>query len=87
MNKVFLKYLERNPSFVTQGGKVSIIAHSLGSVIIHDVLTLWNSHLIKEQKKIADPKVASGSSERFVFLSNKKLWLEGLLFIQLSTKE
>lgn len=65
MNRVYCKYVERNPSF-KDSGKVSIIAHSLGSVIIHDVLTLWNSELMKEQKKLADPKVASGSSERLL---------------------
>jgi len=63
MNAVYQKYIDRNPSFTERGGKVSIIAHSLGSVIIHDVLTLWNSHLIRDKKK-ADVQVASGSTER-----------------------
>lgn len=66
MNAVYLKFIERNPSFEERNGKVSIIAHSLGSVIIHDVLTLWNSYLMKEKKKIADTNVASHSHERAV---------------------
>ena len=65
MNAVYEKYIRRNPSFIEKKGQVSIIAHSLGSVIIHDVLTLWNSHLMKEQEKNADPRVASGKSERY----------------------
>lgn len=60
LNTVFLQYVERNPSFKELNGKVSIIAHSLGSVIIHDVLTLWNSYLIKKDRENADAKVAGG---------------------------
>ena len=63
MNAVYLKFVERNPSFLERNGRVSIIAHSLGSVIIHDVLTLWNSYLMKDKKKIADTNVASQSHD------------------------
>ena len=66
LNLVYNSYIANNPKFVENEGKVSIIAHSLGSVIIHDVLTLWNSNLMKEHQKDADVRVASASSERFV---------------------
>ncbi|XP_022095658.1 phospholipase DDHD1-like [Acanthaster planci] len=35
-------FCSRNPGFEPNGGKVSIFAHSLGSVIVYDILTGWN---------------------------------------------
>src|SRR5262245_59268760 len=32
-------YLSNDPNFVSRGGRVSIIAHSLGSVIVYDILS------------------------------------------------
>lgn len=64
LNHVYESYQVNNPGFIEKGGKVSIIAHSLGSVIIHDVLTLWNSNLMKEHQQDADVRVASASNER-----------------------
>ncbi|XP_065655078.1 phospholipase DDHD1 isoform X3 [Hydra vulgaris] len=58
LNSVYKQYTKKNPSFEKNGGKVSIIAHSLGSVIVYDVLSCWNSHLIEEDKKSADLQVA-----------------------------
>lgn len=58
LNAVYKQFCDRNPSFKENNGKVSIVAHSLGSVIVHDVLTLWNSFLIEEGKKNADTNVA-----------------------------
>ena len=60
LNTVYNQYCLRNPLFQERGGKVSIIAHSLGSVIIHDLLTLWNSYLLEKDKKNADSQVACG---------------------------
>ena len=37
LNKVYLKFIERNPEFLSCG-KVSILAHSLGSVVMFDAL-------------------------------------------------
>lgn len=39
------KFCARNPSFLEKNGKVSIVAHSLGSVIAYDILTLWDIEL------------------------------------------
>ena len=58
LNSVYKQYTEKNPIFEKNGGKVSIIAHSLGSVIMYDVLSCWNSHLIEEDRKSADLQVA-----------------------------
>lgn len=42
MNDLHKKFLQHNPRFETSGGKVSLIAHSLGSVISYDILTCWS---------------------------------------------
>lgn len=45
MNRLYTMFCTRNPSFVERKGKVSIVAHSLGSVITYDILTLWDLEL------------------------------------------
>ena len=45
MIKLHTKFCSRNPSFLEQNGKISIVAHSLGSVITYDILTLWDIEL------------------------------------------
>ena len=45
MINLHTKFCSRNPSFLEQNGKVSIVAHSLGSVIAYDILTLWDIEL------------------------------------------
>ena len=42
MNRLYTKFCSRNPSFVERNGKISIVAHSLGSVIAYDILKLWD---------------------------------------------
>lgn len=42
MNGLYKKFLQHNPRFESSGGKVSLIAHSLGSVIAYDILTNWS---------------------------------------------
>ena len=42
MNRLYTKFCSRNPSFVERKGKISIVAHSLGSVIAYDILKLWD---------------------------------------------
>ena len=37
LNKLYMKFIERNPEFVSKG-KISILAHSLGSVVMYDAL-------------------------------------------------
>ncbi|KAL3317659.1 Phospholipase ddhd1 [Cichlidogyrus casuarinus] len=41
--RVFRMFKERNPHFVQNKGRVSIIAHSLGSVIVYDILSRLNA--------------------------------------------
>ena len=45
MNRLYNMFCSRNPSFLEKGGKISILAHSLGSVIAYDILTLWDIEL------------------------------------------
>ena len=39
LNKIYTLFCKYNPAFVAHGGKCSLIGHSLGSVILFDVLT------------------------------------------------
>ena len=45
MNRLYAMFCARNPDFAERNGKVSIVAHSLGSVIAYDILTLWDTEL------------------------------------------
>lgn len=42
INRLFDLFCSKNPYFIPNGGKVSIVAHSLGAVITYDILTSWN---------------------------------------------
>ena len=53
-----MKYCDRNPSFLAKNGKVSVMAHSLGSVIFHDILINWNSQILEKRPQCADQNVA-----------------------------
>ena len=41
LNRLYEMFVQRNPYFETNGGKVSIVAHSLGCVVTYDILTGW----------------------------------------------
>lgn len=41
LNRLYDMFCVRHPYFEVTGGKVSIIAHSLGSVIAYDIITGW----------------------------------------------
>ncbi|CDS36238.1 phospholipase DDHD1 [Echinococcus multilocularis] len=41
LNRLYCLFCERHPYFEEQGGKVSILAHSLGCVISYDLITGW----------------------------------------------
>jgi len=41
LNRLYEMFVERNPYFEANGGKVSIVAHSLGCVVTYDILTGW----------------------------------------------
>ena len=43
LNSLYMKFVEKNPDFVSRG-KVSIIAHSLGSVVMYDALYSCRPH-------------------------------------------
>ncbi|XP_038634996.1 phospholipase DDHD1b isoform X2 [Scyliorhinus canicula] len=41
LNRLYALFCSRNPDFEIHGGKVSIVAHSLGCVITYDIMTGW----------------------------------------------
>lgn len=43
VNRLYSKFCEKHPSFSKDHGKVSFVAHSLGTVIVYDLLTSDNS--------------------------------------------
>ncbi|XP_063958052.1 phospholipase DDHD1-like [Lytechinus pictus] len=42
VNNLYERFRQRNEGFEPNGGKVSIFSHSLGSVIMYDIITGWN---------------------------------------------
>lgn len=42
LNRLYSLFCSRNPEFEEKGGKVSIVAHSLGCVITYDIITGWD---------------------------------------------
>jgi len=40
INYQYTLFMERQPDFIRDGGLFSVAAHSLGSVIIYDILSL-----------------------------------------------
>ncbi|XP_067312333.1 phospholipase DDHD1 isoform X2 [Pseudorasbora parva] len=42
LNRLYSLFCSRNPEFERNGGKVSIISHSLGCVITFDIMTGWD---------------------------------------------
>ncbi|KDR06875.1 hypothetical protein L798_03356, partial [Zootermopsis nevadensis] len=50
LNRLYTMFTQRNPYFTSSGGKVSVIAHSLGCVIVYDIVTGWRSDLWQVNK-------------------------------------
>ena len=46
LNETYAKFMRNNPDF---NGPVSILAHSLGSVIVYDILTQWTPFRIYDE--------------------------------------
>ena len=44
VNNLYRLFCQKNPQFKKQCGKVSFVAHSLGTVIVYDILTSNNSY-------------------------------------------
>ncbi|CAL8079080.1 unnamed protein product [Calicophoron daubneyi] len=42
LNRLYKTFCTRNPDFESRGGKVSLIAHSLGCVLVYDLITGWS---------------------------------------------
>ncbi|XP_062596955.1 phospholipase DDHD1-like [Saccostrea cucullata] len=66
LNRLFEMFCTRNPYFQVNGGKVSIVAHSLGAVISYDIITGWNPIQLYDQfvnSVIEDEQKDSDSSD------------------------
>nr|CAH8838263.1 unnamed protein product [Trichobilharzia regenti] len=44
LTRLFNLFCTHNPQFLQRGGRISVLAHSLGSVIMHDILKSSNSN-------------------------------------------
>ena len=51
LHRLYFLFCQNNDYFVKNKGKVSVIAHSLGGVLIHDVLNDWTSEQVLEERK------------------------------------
>ncbi|XP_014673973.1 PREDICTED: phospholipase DDHD1-like isoform X2 [Priapulus caudatus] len=49
LNRLYDMFCLRHPYFEASGGKVSIVAHSLGAVITYDIITGWNPVCLYDQ--------------------------------------
>jgi len=72
LNLIYSKFINRNPDFLTRGGKISVISHSLGSVIFHDILINWNDQLIDEHKQQADKNIATEGRWSWIWGSRRR---------------
>lgn len=65
LNRLYTMFCQWNPSFEAAGGKVSVVAHSLGCVIMYDILTGFNpvqlylKDLVSEKKSSAHEEKCS----------------------------
>jgi hypothetical protein len=56
INLMFLQYCELNPAFVQSGAKCSLVGHSLGTVIVYDILAMQAERDLPPHLKLAfDP--------------------------------
>ena len=63
LNKYFLKIMDEFPDFVSRGGKFSIFAHSLGSVITYDILSEYKDTLDTTLRSQSEPSACDGEGE------------------------
>ncbi|XP_013412513.1 phospholipase DDHD1 [Lingula anatina] len=49
LNRLYSMFTDRHPYFESTGGKISIVAHSLGCVIMYDIITGWNPIQLYDQ--------------------------------------
>ncbi|KAI5618895.1 phospholipase DDHD1 isoform X1 [Silurus asotus] len=57
LNRLYSLFCSRNPEFEENGGKVSIISHSLGCVIAYDIMTGWDPMRFRMQEEPEDEEM------------------------------
>merc|ERR1719384_361424 len=67
LNRLYEMFTSRNPHFEANGGKVSIVSHSLGCVITYDVLSGWSQEVEHSWcgAQVPRPPSAASSSRRY----------------------
>jgi hypothetical protein len=56
INLIYLQFCELNPNFVKNGGKCTIVGHSLGTVIVYDILSAQSRPDLPEHLRLSfDP--------------------------------
>ncbi|KAL8565172.1 hypothetical protein ACOMHN_003959 [Nucella lapillus] len=79
--RLYEMFCTRHPYFEVNGGKVSVISHSLGSVITYDIITGWNpiqlydqfvSSIIKDEEEHASESHKSSSAKLVQQLNSAK---------------
>ncbi|KAL3874040.1 hypothetical protein ACJMK2_037104 [Sinanodonta woodiana] len=93
LNRLYQMFCTRNPYFLPNEGKVSIVAHSLGCVITYDILTGWNPLQLYDQFVLSlideEREQAGGSSELIKELDKAKKRVNELesLLMAIHTKQ
>lgn len=59
LNRLYHMFCSRNPHFESRGGKVSVLAHSLGCVLVYDLITGWSRPVLCRD----DQSLVSGGSK------------------------
>lgn len=54
LNRLYSMFCARSPYFENKGGKVSVLSHSLGTVLLYDILTNWSPAKIYEYLETLD---------------------------------
>lgn len=60
LNRLYRLYIQRNPDFEQRGGTVSIMGHSLGSVLTADILTQQPT-IVPPLSQVEAPQIHSSS--------------------------
>lgn len=66
LNRVYRLFVRRNPEFLTKGGKVSIIGHSLGSCLATDILSEQPTE-VPSIAKMSHADITAALKERLLF--------------------
>jgi len=67
----FALFKKHNPDFVANGGKCSLMGHSLGSVICWDLLTILNEYPTNKESTNEQTNTTTAEGEHWVHIANE----------------